>query len=157
VRAGTQEIDLDQVRGALQHLLLLAEVGDAPRAGVLVGGAEDLNHGDHPLLRLAVEDGEIGFVDVLDGNTDPDRGIALGQEERRAAVSRAGPLNADVGAQRAVRAFEVHAFLDGGDVPRPEPRLKLIADVDDQGRMHARPEGRLLQVRVHAGEDHAHG
>src|SRR5438270_185488 len=66
-------------------------------------------------------------------------------------------LHAHVGDDRALRPFEVDPLLDDGEVAGAHLRLQVVADVHDQGRMHPRPEQGVLQVRVHAGKDHAHG
>src|SRR5205823_1511818 len=53
--------------------------------------------------------------------------------------------------------FDNDAFLHRCDVTRPDGRPELIGQRDHEPGMDARPESRMLQIRVHAWEGSSHG
>src|SRR5208337_1767850 len=64
-QSAAQEVDLHKMARRLHDVRPLGFVAfPSPRTGNLVGGTEDLDHGDHQALH-AVDDLDVGLVDLL--------------------------------------------------------------------------------------------
>jgi hypothetical protein len=65
-------------------------------------------------------------------------------------------MHNDIGIDRMCRLDHIQPLANIGDVLWRQHRIKRIAEVGDKPLMHPRPEGGLLQIRVHSWEGARH-
>src|SRR5437879_3535723 len=89
-------------------------------------------------------------------NLDEYRGIVIGESDGRAAGLRFHSPQPDIRDDFTVGTFQPFALVDRSNVARPQVRLQVVGEINDEAIMDSGPNLRLFQVRIHSRKDHAH-
>src|SRR5262245_30245168 len=96
-------------------------------------------------------------MDLESGRTHKNWGVGFEQGDSSVSFIAPASLERCIGDDVALWPLEEYTFSEGRDIPRSQPRLEVVREIDDQAVMNPGPKLRIFKIGVHPGKDHGHG